>query len=63
VGFDLPSFWIRVGHASKGDGVVGWLEKLVWKPLQFRSLEGGSSVLNEVHLESRMLETSKIVRE
>jgi hypothetical protein len=51
VGINLPSIWDRVGHAPTGGGAVGLLERSVWKPLQYRSLEDDSSVLNVVYLE------------
>lgn len=50
VGFDLPTFWCRVGPASKSGRIVGWLKRSIGKSFHFRSLEDGSSMLNVVHL-------------
>jgi len=51
VGINFPSFWDRVGHAPLGGGVVGLLDKSVWNPLQYKSLEDYSSVINVVYSE------------
>jgi hypothetical protein len=50
MGIDLLSIWDRVSYAPTSGGAIGLLERLVWKPLQYRSLEDDSFVLNVVYL-------------
>jgi hypothetical protein len=50
VRIDISSLRDRVGHAPMGHGVGGLLERIVWKTLQFRSLEDDSSMINVVPL-------------
>lgn len=33
MGFGFPFFGDRVGHTPKGGEAIGWLERIVWKPL------------------------------
>jgi hypothetical protein len=45
MGIDLLSIWDRVSYAPTSGGAIGLLE-----PLQYRSLEDDSFVLNVVYL-------------
>jgi hypothetical protein len=42
-----------------GSGVVGLLERTVWKTLQYRSLEDNSTIHNVVYLERTQCANSK----
>lgn len=49
-----------MGHAKKGVGVVGWLKRSMESSFHFKSLKGGSSMLNVVH--SKKVECKELRR-